>query len=82
MAMKKVSIQDLKGQLSSAVAEAEAGRIVVITRHNQPVAQLGPARLPSVHRGARVGAGPLSPALKRGTRGRYLAVLRDDRGDR
>jgi prevent-host-death family protein len=80
--MEKVSIQDLKRQLSSVVAEAEAGRIVVITRHNQPVAPLGPARLPSVHRGERVGAGPLSPALKRGTRGRYLAVLRDDRGDR
>jgi antitoxin (DNA-binding transcriptional repressor) of toxin-antitoxin stability system len=80
--MKKVSIQDLKGRLSSAVAEAEAGRVVVITRHSQPVAQLGAARLPWVHRGERVGAGPLSPALKRGTRERYLPVLRDDRGDR
>ena len=80
--MKKVSIQDLKGQLSSAVAEAEAGSVVIITRHNQPVAQLGPTSQPLVHQGARVGTGRLEPALKKGTRGRYLAVLLDDRGDR
>jgi prevent-host-death family protein len=80
--MKKVSIQDLKAGLSAAVAEAEAGRTIVITRHNEPVAQLGPARPERVHRGARVGRGRLQPALKRGTRGRYLTVLLEDRGSR
>jgi len=43
------------------------------------VAQLGPARPDSVHRGARVGTGRIRPAMKRGTKGRYLAVLLDDR---
>jgi prevent-host-death family protein len=80
--MKRISIQDLKAQLSSAVAEAESGRTIVITRHNEPVARLGPARPQHVHRGARVGAGRLRPALKRGTKGRYLAVLMEDRGNR
>ena len=80
--MKKVSIQDLKAGLSAAVAEAQSGRTIVITRHNEPVAQLGPARAERVTRGARVGQGRLHPALKRGTKGRYLAVLLDDRTSR
>ena len=80
--MKQVSIQDLKATLSAAVAEAEAGRTIVITRHREPVAQLGPARTDHVQRGARVGTGRIRPALKRGTKGRALAVLQDDRGGR
>jgi prevent-host-death family protein len=82
MVMKKVSIQDLKATLSAAVAEAESGRTIVITRHNEPVAQLGPARPARVHRGTRVGLGRIQPALKRGTKGRYLTTLLEDRGSR
>ena len=80
--MKKVSIQDLKAHLSGAVAEAQAGGMIVITRHNEPVAQLGPARTEHVHQGSRVGMGRVRPALERGTEGRYLAVLLEDRGAR
>jgi prevent-host-death family protein len=80
--MKEVSIKDLKGHLSSAVADAEAGGTVVITRHNRPVAQLGPVNRQFLHRGERVGTEPLRPALSRATQGRYLAVLLEDRGDR
>lgn len=82
MSMKQVSVQALKAGLSAAVAEAEAGGTIVITRHSTPVAQLGPAATAHVHRGARVGTAPIRPALTRGTRGRYLAVLLDDRGTR
>ena len=82
LVMKRISIQDLKAQLSAAVAQAQAGRTIVVTRHNEPVAQLGPARSRHVHRGTRVGAGRLKPAVRRGTKGRYLAVLMEDRGDR
>lgn len=80
--MKQVSIQDLKAQLSAAVAEAQSGRTIVITRHNQPVAQLGPAHPAHVHRGRRAASGRLRPAMRRGTKGRYLRVLAEDRGDR
>jgi prevent-host-death family protein len=82
MAMKRISIQALKAQLSAAVAEAQAGRSILITRHNEPVARLGPAQPHHVHRGSKAGTGRLRPALKRGTKGRYLAVLMEDRGDR
>jgi prevent-host-death family protein len=80
--MKRISIQDLKARLSAAVAEAESGDTIVITRHNAPVAQLSPAQPSSVHRGQDVGRGRLKPALDRGTKGRYLAVLLEDRNDR
>lgn len=80
--MKEVSIQDLKAHLSAAVAEAESGHTLVVTRHNEPVARLGPARSERVHRGQRVGAGRIQPAVKRGTKGRYLEVLREDRSHR
>jgi len=81
--MKRVSIKDLKAGLSAAVAEAEAGRTLVVTRHNEAVAQLGPAHVVApVHRGSRVGQGSFQPALKRATKGRYLTVLLDDRGSR
>ena len=82
MAMKRISIQALKSRLSSVVAEAEAGETILVTRHNQAVAQLGPAHEAHVHRGRLVGKGGLKPAIKEGTGGRYLAVLAEDRGDR
>jgi prevent-host-death family protein len=80
--MKRLSIQDLKAQLSAAVSEAEAGATILITRHNDPVAQLGPARLERVHRGDHVSTGRIRPAMRRSTKGRYLTVLLEDRGSR
>jgi prevent-host-death family protein len=80
--MKQVSIQDLKATLSAVIAEVESGQTIVITRHNAPVARLIPARSHHVHRGRHVGAGPIRPAVKQGTKGRYLAVLLEDRGNR
>lgn len=80
--MKLVSIQDLKARLSAMVAEAESGDTIVITRHNAPVAQLSPARTESVHQGKNVGRGRIGAALKRGTKGRYLEILLEDRGNR
>jgi len=80
--MKLVSIQDLQANLSALIAEAESGGTILITRHNAPVVELRPARSASVHRGRNVGFGRISQALKRGTKGRYLDVLMEDRGNR
>jgi prevent-host-death family protein len=80
--MKRISIQDLKARLSAAVAEAESGSTIVITRHNQPVAQLGPPRPEKVHASRSGDGARLRPAEKRASRGRYLAVLMEDRGQR
>jgi prevent-host-death family protein len=80
--MKMVSIQDLKARLSEMVTAAESGDTIIITRHSAPVAQLSPTRTESVHRGKNVGSSRLRAALKRGTKGRYLEVLLEDRGNR
>lgn len=80
--MSRISVQDLKARLSAAIAEAEAGRTLVITRHQTPVAHLGPASAPAVRRGSLAGRGRLKPAITGGTRGRALAALLEDRGDR
>ena len=77
--MDKISIQDLKGQLSAAVAEAERGSTIVITRHNRPVAKLTPASVAQVHVGKRYGRARLQPALSANTKGRYLDQLMEDR---
>lgn len=83
--MSTISVQELKARLSSALAEAEAGATLVITRHNRPVARLAPVSAAHTHRGARVGSGRLRPAIKgglRGPKGLLLTTLLDDRGDR
>jgi prevent-host-death family protein len=80
--MKRIPIQELKAGLSAAIAEAESGETLIVTRHNQPVAQLGPARSAHVHRGPDVGQLRLRPAGRRASKGRYLAVLLEDRGER
>lgn len=77
-----VSIQALKARLSAMVAEAQSGDTIIITRHNAPVAQLSPARTEAVHRGKNVGSSRIRAAVKRGTNGRYLEVLLEDRGNR
>ena len=80
--MKQISIQNLKIRLSAAISEATSGNTIVITKHNEPVAQLGPVRSDHVHRGKDFGRGGLRPAIKRGTRIPYLDVLKEDRGNR
>lgn len=77
--MKKVSIYQLKQGLASVIAEAENGEQIVITRHNQPVARLIQSETQHLHRGSHFGKAKLRPALSGITRGRYLALLREDR---
>ena len=80
--MKKVSIQDLKATLSATIAEAEAGATILITRHGDPVAAVGPARAAGLHRGRLVGRARLSSAIRGARPIPYRQVLDDDRGER
>ena len=77
--MKQISIQNLKARLSAAIAEAESGQTILITRHNQAVAQLIPATVVNTHGGSDAAATALRPLLRRATKGRYLEVLLEDR---
>ena len=82
MGMKTVSIQDLKPQLSSLVAQVESGAAVVITRHGKPVARLAPVDPPYVHRGTEVGTYDWPPAITNGLTKRALELLLEDRDGR
>ena len=81
MATKEISIQDLKANLSSVIAEAESGATVVITRHKAPVAKLVPPES-HVHRPQGTDKPALKPAIKSDKKIPYLEVLLEDRGDR
>lgn len=78
--MRKVSLYELKRDLSGLIREAEAGETIVITRHDHPVATLGSAELEHVRIGSRFGKGTLKPLLHAATAGRYLETLNEDRG--
>jgi prevent-host-death family protein len=77
--MKTVPIGDLKKSLSALISEVEGGQQVLVTRHRRPVAILTGAAHLHLHRGARFGEGAVLPAVERGSRGRFLEVLAEDR---
>jgi len=80
--MKRISIQQLRSGLSAAVAEAEAGQTLLITRHKRAVAKLAPVTARPLYACRRAEAAPLpplKPLLRRATSGRYLHLLLDER---
>lgn len=77
--MKRISICEFKKHFSSLVAEAAAGRRLLITKHRNVVATLSAAEQEHLTIGSRAGKVSLRPLLRRGSRGRYLKVLLDDR---
>ncbi len=77
--MKTVSMNELKQDLSSLVAEAEAGMDILVTRHNKPVARLTRSTAEHLVRGDGFGSADLKPAIRAKTAGRYLEILKDDR---
>jgi antitoxin (DNA-binding transcriptional repressor) of toxin-antitoxin stability system len=77
--MKKVSMNELKQELASYVAEAAEGADILITRHNKPIALLSHPGMEHLRQGKRFGQANLRPAIREKTAGRYLEILQDDR---
>jgi len=77
--MKYVPINELKQNLASIVAEAEAGYDVIVTKHNKPIARLTRPDTQHLHRGSQFGKGKLNSVVKGKTAGRYLQMLAEDR---
>jgi len=82
VAMKRISIQSPEGAAIIRNRGGRAGETILITRHNEAVAQLAPAQAPHLHRGRLFGKGRIIPAVRKGTNGRYLKLLLEDRDDR
>ncbi len=77
--MKSVPINELKRNLASIVAEAEAGCDVIVTKHNKPIARLTRPDSQHLNRGSQFGKAKLNPVIKGKTAGRYLQILAEDR---
>ena len=71
--MESIGLFEAKTHLSELVARAEQGEVVVLTRHNKPVAKLVPFDQPPPDATARRAA---VHALLRAARGRTLALDR------
>lgn len=80
--MIRISIQDLKRNLSACLARAEAGEALLITRHGRPVVRITTAANPHLHVGKNFGRAKLRPAIDCDLGGRALEVLEEDRRDR
>jgi prevent-host-death family protein len=77
--MRQVTIQELRRHLSALIAEVAAGTRILVTKHEKAIACLLPAEDEHVHWGRRFHKGSLEPLLSKGTGGRYLEILADDR---
>jgi antitoxin (DNA-binding transcriptional repressor) of toxin-antitoxin stability system len=76
--VKRISVQDLKAQLSAAIAEAASGETILIMRHSKPVALLAPVHMPHLHQGRLFGKARIDPAVRKGTNGRYRSACSGD----
>jgi prevent-host-death family protein len=78
-AMKEVSINDLKRNLSGYLEEAARGEPIVVTKHRRPWAKLSAADTAQVWAGSRVGEADLRPVLSTPLPARAWQLLDEDR---
>ncbi len=80
--MKLVPIRDLKMNLSFWIKHISHGETVAITKHNETVAFLSPAKEPFLHFGKNAGKIGLKPALHNKRRIKnWFKFLNEDRND-
>lgn len=75
-------LNELKKHLSDYAERAAAGEIIHITRFNRPYIVLAPDRDASLHWGELAGKSAIKPVLKKGSRGRWLKFLAEDRNEK
>lgn len=77
--MRKVSLKDLKQNLSAWVEIAHLGEPVEVMKYNQPFVMIVPWNPSELHVGSQVGKAHLKPCLKNATQGKWAAYLDEDR---
>jgi prevent-host-death family protein len=78
--MPQVSVQELKQSLSAWLARAEAGELIVVTRHGRPLVRIVAAEDPQVRVRERFGKTSLHQVVAESVGERALAILDEDRG--
>lgn len=79
--MKIIPIKDLKENLAEWASLAARGEEITVTKYNRPYITLGPSGMLGLQVGSRVGRGTLTSVCRRGSRGKWLKILADDRAD-
>jgi antitoxin (DNA-binding transcriptional repressor) of toxin-antitoxin stability system len=81
--MKKVSLKDLKKDLSTWAEIAAKGDTVLVSRYNKPYVYLSGNFTPALHWGGRVGKEDLSSPFKEKaiSAGKWQTVLDEDRSE-
>ncbi|MCP5467853.1 MAG: hypothetical protein H7A32_01115 [Deltaproteobacteria bacterium] len=79
--MEKISINEIKKNFAYWAKLVEQGEAIQITKYNRPYLQLTQIAESGLHCGKRFGKTSLKTRLKRATKGHYLSVLSEDRGD-
>lgn len=77
--MKRVSLKDLKQNLSTWVEIAHQGNPVEVMKYNQPFVMLVPWNPSELHIGSKVGKVQLTPCLENATHGKWAKYLEEDR---
>ena len=77
--MKRVSLKELKQNLSSWVEVAHNGDPVEVLKYNRPFVTIVPWNPSRVRIGSKAGRSQLKPCLENATRGRWQKILNEDR---
>jgi antitoxin (DNA-binding transcriptional repressor) of toxin-antitoxin stability system len=77
--MINVPIKELKENLSDWAEKASNGAVIQITKYNRPYILLTSGQPLGLVRGSMVGRQSLAPVLRKGTQGRALKYLMEDR---
>ena len=79
--MEKISINQIKKNFAHWAKLAAEGEAIQITKYNRPYLQLTQITESGLRYGKHFGKTSLKSALKHASKGRYLSVLSEDRGD-
>ncbi len=79
--MNKVTLKDLKEDLSSWMEKVFRGEVIQITKYNKPIVVMSPVREAGLLVGKRAGKGKFTPAIQENLAKKSLAALLADRDE-
>ncbi len=81
LCMKIVPLLELKKRLSYWAEKAAEGERIEVTKYNKPFVYISSSEVSALHVGESIGEYSLKSALNDPTRGKWLNLLIEDRGE-